>query len=116
LTASGRQLQVEAEDAGASHFSSVPSSGAGPIKPSLPVAPGSCVTPRRAVDAAILMASIHVRAESLCLFDAPMPTLQGIEFGHWESSMDVLFLGASALMFIALIGMVIGCDMLGVRK
>jgi hypothetical protein len=45
-----------------------------------------------------------------------MPTLQGIEFGHWESSMDVLFLGASALMFIALIGMVIGCDMLGVRK
>jgi hypothetical protein len=116
LTACGRQLQVEAEDAGGSHFSSVPSSGAGPIKPSLPVAPGSCAAPRRVVDAAILMASIYVRAESLRLFDAPMLTLQGIEFGHWESSMDVLFLGASALMFVAVTGMVIGCDMLGVHK
>ncbi len=30
--------------------------------------------------------------------------------------MDVLFLGAAALMFLALIGMVLGCDRLGVRK
>ena len=30
--------------------------------------------------------------------------------------MDVLFLGAVALMFFALIGMVLGCDRLGVRK
>jgi hypothetical protein len=30
--------------------------------------------------------------------------------------MDILFLGASALMFIAIVGMVIGCDELGVRK
>ncbi len=30
--------------------------------------------------------------------------------------MDVLFLAAAALMFAALIGMVLGCDRLGVRK
>ncbi len=30
--------------------------------------------------------------------------------------MDVMFLGAAALMFAALIGMVLGCDRLGVRK
>jgi len=30
--------------------------------------------------------------------------------------MDVLFLGAIALMFKALAGMVLGCDKLGTRK
>lgn len=30
--------------------------------------------------------------------------------------MDVLFIGASVLMFLAIVGMVIGCDKLGVRK
>ena len=30
--------------------------------------------------------------------------------------MDILFLGATALMWLALVGMVIGCDKLGVRK
>ncbi len=30
--------------------------------------------------------------------------------------MDVLFLGAAALMFAALVGMVLGCELLGVRK
>ena len=30
--------------------------------------------------------------------------------------MDVMFLAAAALMFAALIGMVLGCDRLGVRK
>lgn len=30
--------------------------------------------------------------------------------------MDILFLGASALMVIAIIGMVIGCDLLGVHQ
>jgi hypothetical protein len=29
--------------------------------------------------------------------------------------MDLLFLGAVALMFIAIVGMVIGCDKLGAR-
>ena len=30
--------------------------------------------------------------------------------------MDILFLGATALMWLALVGMVIGCDKLGGRK
>jgi hypothetical protein len=30
--------------------------------------------------------------------------------------MDVLFLGAIALMFVALVGMVVGCERLGARK
>jgi hypothetical protein len=30
--------------------------------------------------------------------------------------MDVLLLGAIALMFFAVVGMVVGCDKLGVRK
>ncbi len=30
--------------------------------------------------------------------------------------MDVLFLIAVALMFVAIVGMVVGCDQLGVRK
>ena len=30
--------------------------------------------------------------------------------------MDFLFLGAIALMFAAIVGMVVGCDKLGVRK
>ena len=30
--------------------------------------------------------------------------------------MDFVFLAAAAVMFIALLGMVIGCDKLGVRK
>ena len=30
--------------------------------------------------------------------------------------MDFLFLGAVALLFIAIVGMTIGCDKLGVRK
>jgi hypothetical protein len=30
--------------------------------------------------------------------------------------MDVLFLGAVALMFVAIVGRVVGCDKLGVRK
>jgi hypothetical protein len=30
--------------------------------------------------------------------------------------MDVLFLGAIALMFVALVGMVVGCEKLGARK
>lgn len=30
--------------------------------------------------------------------------------------MDILFLGATALMCLALVGMVIGCDTLGGRK
>ena len=30
--------------------------------------------------------------------------------------MDVLFLGAIALMFVAIVGMVVGCDNLGVHK
>jgi hypothetical protein len=30
--------------------------------------------------------------------------------------MDVLFLGAIALMFVAMVGMVAGCDRLGVRS
>ena len=33
-----------------------------------------------------------------------------------EGSMDIVFLAAAALMFAALIGMVLGCDRLGVRK
>jgi len=33
-----------------------------------------------------------------------------------EGSMDVLFLIAVALMFVAIVGMVVGCDQLGVRK
>jgi hypothetical protein len=33
-----------------------------------------------------------------------------------EESMDVLFLGAIALMFVAVVGLVVGCDELGVRK
>ena len=30
--------------------------------------------------------------------------------------MDVLFLGAIALMFVAIVGMVVGCDKFGARK
>jgi hypothetical protein len=30
--------------------------------------------------------------------------------------MDVVFLVAAAVMFVAMVGMVIGCDKLGVRK
>ena len=30
--------------------------------------------------------------------------------------MDLLFLGAMALLFVAMVGMVIGCDLLGGRK
>jgi len=30
--------------------------------------------------------------------------------------MDVLFLGAVAVMFIAIVGMTIGCDLLGARQ
>ena len=30
--------------------------------------------------------------------------------------MDILFLGATALMWLALVGMAIGCDKLGGRK
>jgi hypothetical protein len=30
--------------------------------------------------------------------------------------MDVLFLAAIALMFVAIVGMVVGCDKLGVHK
>ncbi len=30
--------------------------------------------------------------------------------------MDVLFIGAGVLMFLAIVGMVVGCDQLGVRK
>ena len=30
--------------------------------------------------------------------------------------MDIVFLSAAALMVAAVLGMVIGCDMLGVRK
>jgi hypothetical protein len=30
--------------------------------------------------------------------------------------MDVLFLGAIAVMFVALVGMVVGCEKLGARK
>ena len=30
--------------------------------------------------------------------------------------MDVLFLCASALMFVAIVGMVVGCDKLGAHK
>ena len=30
--------------------------------------------------------------------------------------MDVLFLGAAALMLVAIVGLVLGCDKLGVRK
>jgi hypothetical protein len=29
--------------------------------------------------------------------------------------MDILFLGAIALMFLLIVGMVVGCDKLGVR-
>jgi hypothetical protein len=34
----------------------------------------------------------------------------------FEGSMDVLFLGAIALIFVAIVGMVMGCDDLGVHK
>ena len=30
--------------------------------------------------------------------------------------MDIVFLSAAALLFAAIVGMVIGCDKLGVRK
>ncbi|NKI94223.1 hypothetical protein FHT26_002157 [Rhizobacter sp. SG703] len=30
--------------------------------------------------------------------------------------MDVLFLGAVAVMFVAIVGMAIGCDLLGARQ
>ena len=30
--------------------------------------------------------------------------------------MDILFLGATALMFVAIAGMIAGCDALGARK
>jgi len=30
--------------------------------------------------------------------------------------MDVVFLAGAAVMFVAMLGMVIGCDKLGVRK
>ena len=30
--------------------------------------------------------------------------------------MDVVFIGACALMLVAIFGMIIGCDKLGVRK
>jgi hypothetical protein len=30
--------------------------------------------------------------------------------------MDILYLGSAALMFAAMVGMVIGCDKLGARK
>ena len=40
----------------------------------------------------------------------------GVEFVFVEGSMDVLFLGAVVLLFIALVGMVAGCDRLGARK
>jgi hypothetical protein len=30
--------------------------------------------------------------------------------------MDVVFLGGAAVMFVAMLGMVVGCDKLGVRK
>ena len=30
--------------------------------------------------------------------------------------MDVVFLGAIALMFVAIVGMVVGCDKLGAHK
>lgn len=33
-----------------------------------------------------------------------------------EESMDALFLGAAALMFVTIVGMVLGCDKLGVGK
>lgn len=30
--------------------------------------------------------------------------------------MDLVFLGASALMFVAIVALVVGCDRLGARK
>ena len=30
--------------------------------------------------------------------------------------MDILFLGAAALMLVAIVGLVLGCDRLGARK
>ena len=30
--------------------------------------------------------------------------------------MDVVFLGAAALMFVAIVGLAVGCDKLGARK
>jgi hypothetical protein len=33
----------------------------------------------------------------------------------FEETMDIVFIGASALMFVLIAGMVVGCDKLGAR-
>ena len=66
------------------------------------------------------------RRSPLCLLDARPPNLYTdlrssiLRFTasatSREGSMDVLLLGAIALMFFAIVGMVVGCDKLGVHK
>ena len=63
---------------------------------------------------------------SLCVLDARSPNLytdlmrRSLRLQTSESPreefMDVLFLGAVAVMFIAIVGMTIGCDLLGARQ
>jgi len=63
---------------------------------------------------------------SLCVLDARSPNLytdlmrRSLRFQTSESPreefMDVLFLGAVAVMFVAIVGMAIGCDLLGARQ
>jgi hypothetical protein len=43
------------------------------------------------------------------------PKLAAVGF-PLEAFMDIVFLGASAALFVALVGMVIGCDQLGAHQ
>jgi hypothetical protein len=66
-------------------------------------------------EAAALMNSLCRLVESLHRLDALLPKLLDIEFIQ-EVSMDVVFDCACATMFVAIVGMVLGCDQLGVHK
>ena len=45
-----------------------------------------------------------------------MPDFLRLRFRKTEESMDIVFLLAAAVMFAALLGMVMGCDKLGAHK
>ena len=49
-------------------------------------------------------------------FDAQVPNVPSVEETFCEDCMDFLYLGATALMVVALYGLITFCDKLGARK
>jgi hypothetical protein len=67
------------------------------------------------VNGGALMSSLCRSIGSLHRFDTRLPKLL-LRFLASGGTMDFIYLAGTAVMFIAILGMVIACDKLGVRK